>query len=62
MEIRPGIALAAFAAAMLATGFSGAHAASPAFAGVASEAQQQEPPKDCKMKPEDPRCKYDKKG
>ena len=62
MEIRPGIALAAFAAALLATGISGAHAAPAPGAGVPFEAQQQEPPKDCKMKPEDPRCKYDKKG
>ena len=62
MEIRPAIALAALAALMLATGLGGAQASPSAAAGASFEAQQQEPPKDCKMKPEDPRCKYDKKG
>ena len=50
-------ALAALAALMIAAPF-GAHALMPSDTG----AQQQEPPKDCKLKPEDPRCKDDKKG
>ena len=49
-------ALAAVAALMIAAPL-GAHALVPADAGA-----QQEPPKDCKLKPEDPRCKDDKKG
>lgn len=61
MDIRPGFALAAFVAALLAVGFSAAYASQPA-AGAGFEAQQQETPKDCKMKPEDPRCKNEPKG
>jgi hypothetical protein len=49
-----------FAAAMallIAAPFASVYALVPTGPG----AQQQEPPKDCKMKPEDPRCKDDKK-
>jgi hypothetical protein len=60
MEIRPGFALAAFVAALLAVGFSAAYASQPAT-GTAFDTHQQAP-KDCKMKPEDPRCKDDYKG
>ncbi|HZN85680.1 MAG TPA: hypothetical protein VFB53_02740 [Burkholderiales bacterium] len=60
MEIRPGFALAAFVAALLAVGFSAAYASQPA-PGTAYD-QQQQAPKDCKMKPEDPRCKDEPKG
>lgn len=45
MDIRPGFALAAFVAALLAVGFSAAYACQPA-AGASLEAQQQETPKD----------------
>lgn len=61
MDIRPEIALAAFAAALLATSVTGAYAVGAATAGAPYVAQQ-EPPKDCKLKPEDPRCKADRKG
>jgi hypothetical protein len=47
-------ALAAVAALMIAAPF-GAHALVPPSPGA-------DEPKDCKMKPEDPRCKDDKKG
>ncbi|MND09302.1 hypothetical protein D3C83_325130 [compost metagenome] len=59
MEIRLGYALAAFVAALLAVGFSAPYAAEP-VAGTAYDTQQQAP-KDCKMKPEDPRCKDEQK-
>jgi len=48
---------AAATALMIAAPAGTLHALVPAGAGE----QQAEPPKDCKMKPEDPRCK-DKKG
>jgi hypothetical protein len=60
MKATFGKTLAAFAALMLAAG--AAYAVQPASDGVSTEAQQQDAPKDCKMKPEDPRCKDDRKG
>ena len=44
MDIRPGFALAAFVAALLAVGFSAAYASQPAT-GASDGAQQQESPK-----------------
>jgi hypothetical protein len=48
--------LAAAAALAIVAPFGGLHALVPTDQGV-----QQQEPKDCKMKPEDPRCKDDKK-
>ena len=48
---------AAATALMVAAPVGSLHALVPTNPG----AEQQEPPKDCKMKPEDPRCKDDKK-
>ena len=63
MRVKPGMTLAAIAAAALvAGGYGAAYAAKPKAAGAPLQAQPQESPKDCKMKPEDPRCKDDKKG
>jgi len=49
--------LAAAAALAIVVPFGGAQALVPTDAGL----YQKEEPKDCKMKPEDPRCKDDKK-
>jgi hypothetical protein len=49
--------LAAAAALAIVAPFGGVHALLPADPGL----YQKEEPKDCKMKPEDPRCKDDKK-
>jgi hypothetical protein len=48
---------AAAVALMIAAPFASVYALVPTSPG----AEQKEPPKDCKMKPEDPRCKDDKK-
>ncbi len=48
-------AIAAFAALLIAAPVGSLHALVPSNPGA-------DEPKDCKMKPEDPRCKDDKKG
>jgi len=48
-------------AVLFAASLGTAYAAEPAKGGLATSAQQQEPPKDCKAKPEDPRCKDERK-
>ena len=48
--------LAGAAAFMIAAPFGALHALVPTDLGVSADE-----PKDCKMKPEDPRCKDDKK-
>jgi hypothetical protein len=56
VEYRLKRIFAAAAALMIAAPAGTLHALVPADAGT----QQTEPPKDCKMKPEDPRCKDQK--
>ena len=57
MTLRLKRLLAVAAALMIAAPFASVYALVPTSPG----AEQKEPPKDCKMKPEDPRCKDDKK-
>jgi len=59
MKTTIGKTLAVLAAMTLAAG--AAYAVGPATSGAPFEAQQQDAPKDCKMKPEDPRCKDERK-
>ena len=60
MTRNPGRLLAALAVLILAGSVVDAYAASLPMGNVIAAMQNKEPPKDCKAKPEDPRCK-DKK-
>lgn len=59
MTVKPGSFIAALAAVLLAASVGAAYAAAPSV-GKDTTAQEKMPPKDCKKKPDDPRCK-DKK-
>jgi hypothetical protein len=56
MTLKLKRALAAAAVVAIAAPFGALHALAPTDPGVSADE-----PKDCKMKPEDPRCKDDKK-
>jgi hypothetical protein len=57
MTLKPGTALAALAALMLAAGIVEAYAADASPGVAIAGTPDKEPPKDCKKKPDDPRCK-----
>jgi len=57
MTWKPGELIAALAALALAAGIVDAHAAGASTDVVIAGTPNKEPPKDCKKKPEDPRCK-----
>jgi len=57
MTLKPATALAALAALMLAAGIVEAYAAGASTDVVIAGTPNKEPPKDCKKKPDDPRCK-----
>ena len=48
-------------AVLFAASLGTAYAVESATGDLATSAQQQEPPKDCKKNPDDPRCKDERK-
>ncbi|MGH8687561.1 MAG: hypothetical protein ACREVQ_07615 [Burkholderiales bacterium] len=61
MKPRLAPLLGAFAALTMAAGYVHAFSSAPQVSAATSVAADKEPPKDCKMNPDDKRCKDPKK-
>lgn len=61
MRDRLEILVTMLVAVLFAAGVGSAFGAEPSARYLAPDAQQQEPPKDCKKNPDDPRCKDERK-
>jgi len=61
MKPRLAPLLGALAALMMAAGYVHAFSTQPTPSAATTVASDKKPPKDCKTKPDDPRCKDQKK-